>query len=125
MITFTDDEKRLVLDLLTMHLHCLPATDPNLDTAASAFGRVSEGAHMTMAEIDAHLPKGWYISLTGRKLRHRADDEVPITTKRFAEITANAIRQRGYRQLGLDIWSGLLANCSVANTANALDSHLD
>lgn len=100
MIAFTDDEKRLVLDLLAMHLHCLPTSDPNFDTAASAFGRVSEGDHMTLAESREHLPKGWYISLTGRKLRHRADDEVPITTKRFAEITANAIRARGYRVCG-------------------------
>ena len=93
----SQDETRLVLDLLAARIPHMPASDPGLGAALSAYGKLSEGDNMTVAESAAAFGPYWYVSQTGRKLKNKPESHVPITPRRYVEAEAAAIHARGMR----------------------------
>ena len=89
-LRFTDDERLALLKLAEAAL----VNGDQTCTMRMAFGKLLAGEDMTTEERHKLLPREWYLSPTGRKLKHRLPTETPITPKLYASATALAILSR-------------------------------
>lgn len=53
-----------------------------------------EGGYPTVEEMAPFIGRHWYISRTGRKLKHRSSEETPITHKKYDQAVQAALDAR-------------------------------
>lgn len=95
-VRFEADEREALLSVLRHHLSDPRRVELLITPLQRAYGRLLLGDDMTMEEVRRELPRGWYISPTGRKLKSRCDHEVPITPKQYEIARRKAILARGF-----------------------------
>lgn len=95
-VRFEADEREALLSVLRHHLSDPRQVELLITPLQRAYGRLLLGDDMTMEEIRRGLPRGWYISPTGRKLKSRPDHEVPITPKYYDNARRMALLARGF-----------------------------